>query len=417
MGSMVASFGSYLFQLFMGRMLSVVHYGELQSLLSVFVLISIPSAVVVLVVAKYFASHNYVEDFAKMRGFLKKLTNYFFILGLLIFVFVLIFSGVISDYLQIAENYKIILMSTIMIFCFLSAMNKGVIQGFQQFNNLSLIGIVETFVKLVLGVFLVWYGWHIYGAIVATVISALVGYLYSLYPVKKTFALKDGDDKFEKIEPQELKNLINYILPVFFSLFASTCFFSLDVILTKHFFTPEEAGGYGGVAVLGKMIYFATAPLASVLFSISAKEHSEGKNYHKSFLLSFAIISLIGLGSVFVFFSFPNLIINSLLGKNYLHIAVYVGWYAISITILSLINLVVNFLLSIKMTNCVYLLLVGVALQYFGIVIWHESIKQVITVNGIVMGLILVSLLLYYYFFDGKKVKKIEVVEVGDILL
>ncbi len=55
-GSLFAGFGSYLYQLFMGRMLSVEDFGTLAALLSFFALVSVPAGAIVTVTTQVVAS-------------------------------------------------------------------------------------------------------------------------------------------------------------------------------------------------------------------------------------------------------------------------------------------------------------------------------------------------------------------------
>lgn len=411
-GSMVASAFSYLFHMRMGRMLSVSEYGELQSLISIYMIIFLPSTALTLIVAK-FSSHNHrLEEFYKVKSFFKKLTKNFVCASFLISLILIVFCKQISYFLQLSSPYEVVIFSMVFIFLFLMAINKGVLQGFNLFKDLSLVVILETSSKFIFGVVLVWIGWKTYGAITAIVVGFAVSCLYSFLPLRKVFIKNktaNGDVK-KALDTQggvkrlnlddELKDLTKYAMPVVFSLLGVASLLSFDVILAKHYFTPQLAGAYGGLSIIGRIIYFAVAPLAGVLFSTSSRQHKDGENYQRSFFLSFALTFSAGACAIFAYFVVPRLIIQTLLGGKYINIASYLGWYAVAITMLSLVNLAVNFLLSIKMTKCVYLVLGGVLLQIIGIIIWHQNIWQLIVISNSVMILILISLFLYFFSYE-----------------
>lgn len=389
-GSLVGSVGSYFYQLFMGRMLSLSDYGELQSLLSVLLIVSVPTTALTLVITQYSARYQNSSDINKVQALLNVLNKKFFYLGIIIFLFLIILSRSLANYLQIKESLKIIIINSVFVVIFLSTINKGVLQGWQQFRTLSLLNFIESFGKLLIGLCLVYFGWQVYGAISGVVIATFIGYYYSIYYLKKFF----GKNKTtEIIDAAELKKLVKYSLPVFLSLFSVVLLVSLDVIMAKHYLSPELAGSYGGLAILGRIIFFATGPIISVLFSVTAQQHHNGENYRQSFIHSTLIVFAIGLGAVVAYFLFPQLIIQLLLGSKYLNMAPYLGWYALAIALLSLINLLINFLLSIKVTNCVYWPLFGTVLLFVGILIWHQNIIQFIWLLNGVMLLVMLSLL------------------------
>ncbi|MFH1565063.1 MAG: oligosaccharide flippase family protein [bacterium] len=440
-GSLVASAFSYLFHMCMGRMLSVAEYGELQSLISIYMIIFLPSTALTLVVTR-FSSHNYrLEEFYKVKFFFKKITKSFILASCLVSLSLIVFCKQIASFLQLSSPLEVVVFSLVFLFLFLLAVNKGVLQGFHFFKDLSWVVVLETSSKFIFGVLLVWFGWKIYGAIWAIVIGFAVSYLYSFLPLRRIFNKNRRDnssteesscasfvrrssaggrrdcggaeknaDATKVSDAQrgaghlrlddELKDLTKYAMPVVFSLLGVASLLSFDVILAKHYFTPELAGAYGGLAIIGRVIYFAAAPLSGVLFSISSRQHKDGENYQNSFLLSFVLTLAVGACAIFGYFLFPRLIIQTILGGKYIGVAGYLGWYAVAITMLSLVNLLVNFLLSIRMTKCVYFVLFGVLLQIVGIAVWHKNIWQFIFISNAVLFLTLVFLFLYFFSYE-----------------
>jgi len=399
-GSIIASVGSYLYHLFMGRMLSVIEYGELQSLISIFMIVFLPASSLSLVAARYSAQYHNPDELGRVKNILIMFTKGSFYVGVLFFLILALFNQYIASYLRINEPIKVVIIGLVFIVLFALSLNRGVLQGLHKFKELSLVLIVETFSKLIFGVLLVWFGWDVYGALGAFVMSFVVSYIYSFYPLKKI--LNKATD-IASIKSEELKELGIYVLPVFFSLLGVVLLISLDVILAKHYLTPQLAGSYSAISILSRAIFFATVPLVNVLFSITARQYKNGENYKKSFWISFTLIASIGFSASLVYFVLPKFVIWVLLGSKYYSIAGYLGWFAIAITLLSLVNLFTNFLLSIKMTKCVYIVLFGVLLQFIGITVWHETIGQLVFIMNMVMFAILGGLFYYYVAYHKKR--------------
>ena len=64
---------------------------------------------------------------------------------------------------------------------------------------------------------------------------------------------------------------------------------TMDLILVKHFFSDQDAGVYATLSILGKIIYFAASPVASVMFPIVAGKHAKGEKYFEFLLMSLLI--------------------------------------------------------------------------------------------------------------------------------
>ncbi|MFZ2970487.1 MAG: capsular biosynthesis protein, partial [Minisyncoccia bacterium] len=180
---------------------------------------------------------------------------------------------------------------------------------------------------------------------------------------------------------------------------------NIDVILVKHFFEPVAAGHYGVLSLLGKIIFFITGSVATVLFPTIVDRHSRNEDY--SLILKYSVF-LVMLGSstmTALYFLFPKFIINFLFGASYLSVVPYLGSFGIVMALFSLINLLVVYNLSIKKTKFVTILIFGLITEVGLIYFYHDNIWQVVHTMLFSMSLILFFLLLFHYFSKSDKIK------------
>ncbi len=396
-GTMTFNVLNYIYHLVMSRMLSIKEFGELESLFSIIYLLMVPATTLMTVAMRFGSVYKAENNLTKTWIFLKKFYKYLIMISLVIILFVVIFNPLITSFLKLTTNWPVILLGVLVIFSMFAYLGQGILQGWQKFGGVAIAMIVQGVLKVGLAAFFVWLVWGVGGAIGGVMMAAFIFCLIILYSLKFLFKqennLKDGQIEYQKIW--------RYCWPVFITLLAITSLYNFDMMMVKHFFDAETAGNYGALAVLGKIIFFATAPLISVMFPMVAESHHLKGDYRKILKQSFSLVCLIGLTPVILYFLLPKIAITLLVGSKFLIIAPYLGWLGLAIFFVSLINFFANFFLSIQKTSFVYFIIIGVLTLITLITFYHQTLWQVIWVmNGVMFG---ICLLLSGYFFKIKK--------------
>ncbi|MEX2007745.1 MAG: oligosaccharide flippase family protein [Candidatus Levyibacteriota bacterium] len=394
-GSMAASLLNYLFNLTMGRFLSVADYGTFASLMSLFNIFSVFAIAIMMVFAKLSAT-LVGQKKEKIVGSLviagKKWVGLMalFICGLLA-----VFSYQISNFLHINSQSFIVLIVVALFFSFLTSVPQGVLQGLMKFGYLSFVNIFSSLIKLIFGILLVTIGLKTLGAIYAFFLSAIAAYLFSFLPLFKHLKVQILEDKFTLGSLHS--KAYAYAIPVFLSNIGIISLISLDIILVKHYFSPTLAGQYAALSLMGRSIFYVVSPIASVLFPLIAQKKERKEQLTGTLLLSIALIVLPSIVLSFIYFFFPKMILGIFFPNSvYLSLAPYLGPFSIFILFYCMSYLLNSFYLSIGKTKVLYFTIVAAALESVFIMFFHESIGQVIAGMIFVSFLLLFSLLIYY---------------------
>lgn len=97
-----------------------------------------------------------------------------------------------------------------------------------------------------------------------------------------------------------------------------------------------------------------------------------------------------------IYFTFPQVMVKILFGKEYLSTAGNLGLFSIFISLYSLCSLLLNFYLSISKTKPIFLALFFAVFQIILIGVYHQTIRQIVFANIISLSLLLAGLLVYY---------------------
>lgn len=394
-GSNFINFLSYLYHFIMGRMLGPASYGELASLISLIGLIGIIPASFGLVIIKYVSSAKTKQDEANLVGWLKSKV---FLLSLVFFIAILLTSPFIYSFLKISKISYLVLIALFFLFSLPVALNRSILQGLLKFKEMMISVLIEYSAKIILSIFLVYLGFQVGGAILALMISTLLGFYVSNLYLRNSVP-KNSDP------PSNIKSMLAFAVPVTIQTITITSLYSSDVILVKHFFSAHDAGIYAALSTLGKIIFFAAGPITTVMFPLVSQRKSKGEDHTIIFIYSFISTCLFAISILAMYWLIPNLAIKLLYGSAYLEASNLLIWFGFFITLFTLSSLLVNYSLSLGKTRVVLLPLLAAFLQIIGILLFHQSLYTVIFISIIVAALLLLCLLIYSTYVQwGKRI-------------
>lgn len=387
-GNMFANVLNYFYQLFMGRNLGIVGYGELSSVFALFYIITIvPISASPSIVKFISTSKNHKEArliYERINKFIWKIAIFFAIL-----IFVL--SPFLASFLHVDWSY-VVLVAPVVFFSLVTISNQALMQGLLKFWGNVGPNLTASTTKLILGIVFVLIGMRVFGAVLGVLFGASLAYFYSYYLSKKFL---------KKIKPEgqfDFRKFLKYSLPVLVFSFSFTSFFTVDLILVKHFFSQTDAGIYATLSILGKIIYFAASPIASVMFPLVAGKHSRGEKYFRLLVVSLLVTTSVAFGIVSIYALFSKQIINIFSKSGSLISGDYLVWMGIFIALYTVCYFIMNFFLSIDKVKIVLVPFVLAIIQIFLIVVTHRSILEVIQISLTIMLVQFFILLIYLVY-------------------
>jgi len=311
-------------------------------------------------------------------------------------IFLILLSPFISKILKLPSNVPLIIISLSLIFSFLVSINRGILQGIQKFKGFSVNNTIDPIAKLILGIILVWLGLSVNGAIIALVFAVFLAYILSFPFLKELFMQKQ-----KKIKTKGLKI---YTGSTLVSLLFLTLLVNQDILLVKHFFNAEEAGFYAGLATMGKIILFLSAPIIGVMFPVIANLYEKKEKHYHILISSFFLVLILSLIVLLVYFIAPNPSIKIFLGSSYLPIAPYLILFGFAILLYSLSNLLVSYFLSIDKKHFLWPLGASVILEFVLIWFYHQNFLNITKILILVMGLTFASFCFLYLYEKRRRI-------------
>lgn len=402
-----ASFFNFVLNLYVVRKFSATDYGIYASLLSLYTLFGLLAQPLTAVIVRFVADYFSKNDINSVSSLFFKTYKFISIFALVIFLIFLTMAVPVQIFLKIDNPSYVVLVGMVVSLFYIGIINLSFLQGLLKFKLLSISYILGGIVRLVSAVILISLGLKIYGVFFAIFLATFIPFAFQFIPLRFLIGRKSSSKS-------DISNteIFKYALPTSVAIISLMSLTSTDVILVKHFFNSYDAGLYGGLSLIGKIIFYITGPLASVMFPLLIKRHSLGQNFNNLFYLTLLLVSIPSIGIALFYILFPAPSIRLILPRaDYLGVIPYLPIFGIFIAIFSLLNVCVNFFLSLKKTIVSVFVASAAILQIILISLFHKDFFEVITVSIFLSAILLVILIIYFLkeFENINRIKKLVV--------
>ncbi len=385
-GSVLVSLANFGYNIGVARMLGPANFSQAAAAVTLLMLASCINLAGQLVTAKLIAKTPVIGERAAVYRLLMRRA---WLVGFALSAFFVGASRWIASYLRLPAPTLVVLLGLGMLFYIPLGVRRGGMQGTCQFLRLSLNFAAEAFVKLIAAMVLVAGGIGVLGAVGAISLSVLAAFL-----------LPAGDRALRqtpaKYRPGSFLESIQAI--IFFVGQVIIC--NIDILMVKHYFAPDDAGIYAAVALVGRLLYFATWSVTSAMFPISAGSAAECDSRR---VLLVPLLFTVGISTIFVIFlaSFPSFVIRTLFGSGFRFTgagveqllamnAVATGVYAVCVVL-------ITYEMSRRIANTGWLQLLVSLLIIVCISSFHDSLMQVIVVQQVLRGLLLMAVAVPFF--------------------
>ena len=310
-GSFIANIFLYIFNLIMGRILSVSDYGLLTTLISLVALFGIIPSSFTSIFARFAAQYNANND---REGYLSLIFSggkFIFILSGIIFLILMLFLPLIASFLHINNMLLLVLIFMLIAVSIFFALTAGALQGEMKFVSLSVLNILGPFLRIILGVGFLLLGLKIFGVVLGILLSAIITVAISFYLV-----FRNHYKKTYKKQKDFFKEFKKYGTGFFLSSLGITILTSMDIILVRHFFGAIPSGQYAALSLMGKAIFYLTAPIYFVFFPLIAQKKERKEKLFATLFLTGLVIAIFSSALSFVYFLYHAYRERSLRGTH-----------------------------------------------------------------------------------------------------
>ena len=376
-GSAAVGALNYLYYPVMGRLLTPSSFGEVQTLISLFLQVTIFLTVLGLVTINVVA--NYKDD-EKRNAVVLEFEKLALAIGLLLFVGTFVLQGRLQHFLQFDSSTPFILLMLALLITVPLTFRGAFLRGRQQFGQASIINIVSAAGKLLLAAVFVGVGYGTNGAVGGLVGAQIAAAILAVWWAKKS-GLRQPADTRRRWHLPDLKVLapeLRYGAIVLVTSLAITLQYSIDVVVVKHYFDPHTAGLYAAVAGVARIIFFLTASIGLVLMPMARLDAPVADN-RRLLTKSLFLLLAVSLPVVLIFALAPEHVVNLLMGRQYASTASILPMLGLAILIISIINLIAMYYLALRRAMIAVVAVLGAIITDALLLTRHGSLQAVVT--------------------------------------
>ena len=374
-GSVAVGALNYLYYPVLGRLLTPGTFGEVQTLVSLFLQLGVFLAVLSMVVVNIVA--NYTDE-QKRNMFIFEFEKLALVIGGALVIATIVFGQQLKDWLNFESSWSFTVLALAVLFSVPLILRSAYLRGQQRFGMVSLGNILAAGGKLLLSAALAVLGLGTIGAIGGVVLAQILACILVAYWAYR-LGLKPLKDerKFRSPNFRLLAPELRYGGVVLAASLAITLQYSIDIVIIKHYFDAQTAGLYAGVATVARILFFLTASVAQVLLSkikIKADARQNETILYKSLLLMVAT----SLPVLLAMALFPAQIVGLLMGQAYTDMAGLLPQLSLSVFVVAILNLLAAYYLALRRYGIAVLTVVGAAFTYLFIMLNHGSPAAVV---------------------------------------
>lgn len=386
--TLVVSAGNYSINLVLGRWLGPSDFSEASLIITFMLMVSFFALAFQLTAAKYIATFEGDTNLQLKGAFIGWLIKKALFVGFILMLFVEILSFFLQDFFQTSSYFPFIIFGLGLPVYLLMSVNRGVLQGLLNYKKLAFNYQYEMWVRLFVSIALVYAGYGVNGVAIGLIVSFLVTWWFSRV-------------HYSKLSPKiniEYKSITKFLLTILAYECSQILINNSDILLVKHFYQPFEAGLYAALALIGRIVYFGTWTVVTMLFPIVIKLEKEGKSHIKYFFGGLGLVATMAAAIVGFCYFYPEILVSILFGKEYLTIAPLLWQYAVATALFACSNVFVYYHLSLDQHQPVWITIIAGIAQIALISNYHQSFKQVIHVQILLMLVLFVTMVCFHFF-------------------
>jgi O-antigen/teichoic acid export membrane protein len=250
--------------------------------------------------------------------------------------------------------------------------------------------VLDMSVRVVSVAGLVLAGFGAIGGVVALVIGPAIAYAQGLFLIRGLRTEQVGDRaSFGQVSRYAALTTIGAIGTIYL--------FNADVLLSKHYLAAEAAGIYAAASVLGRVVYFLGLTIAQVMFPEVATLHAKNEPHYHVVDLSLGLMVSVAVGLTIVYALVPGLVVLPF-GPAFDSVRPYLWPFALALGLLSIVNILINYFLSVGSARFVAPLIGACLLESALIVTFHSSPGQIVGMVVASMAVLTVALGSLYGF-------------------
>lgn len=377
---------NYLFQIVAGNLMEVESYAQVNTVLAIVSVLSIPTTIITMICARYIALNTSIGNEHKIAAVLRALFQFIIIVVIILMIAMLFLMNGITQIFALDSRWYVIgaLAIAILNLCF--SITAGTLQGMKQFFPYGVQTILTALGKLVFSVGFILIGWSVYGVMAAVMIGIVLAIGYGLRYMGNY--VKEAVLRKEK-SGLDAREFLRYSIGTVVAQGCVVALTSGDILLVKAYFSDTETGLYSSAMVIGKISMYVSTAIIATLFPMVVEKYEKGENtvplFRKAMLYGGGVSVLCAVGMV----TLGNLVISILFGERYMEAIQFLPAVCMYVVPLTFVTIFMNYTLAINRLKMFDIFALAGVIAIIGLsLFFHATVQQMMIICGGVLWVV-----------------------------
>ncbi len=385
---------NYVFSIIMTRMLGETGaFADFNSLNSIFLIATMGAMAFQTVITKNVAELTVLDEHDKIRALVHEFSRLLIWLGAVVMVVSLAVAWPLASVLKLDSPLFVIIVGSAIAVTLYLTVPYGLLQGEQRFIGLGAASIAASVLRILIGVAIVALGAGVFGALGAGTLAGICVSVVVIYYYRDYFV-----GRRPVVEGFHPAKALYALVPVAVAVSLVIFMTQIDVVLVKAVKSAAQADLYSYGALAGKAVLFFPGGITLVMFPRVSALIAEGKPTRRVLAWSLGACTLIVAAVVGFYALFPRFTSTFFAGKHGKEIYGLTGFFGMEFVVLfglvmalfAILSLLVYYHLALDRRAFIVLLVAGAAAEVVGILLFHDTLPDVLLVM-LVVGAVLVA--------------------------
>jgi len=401
-GSLATGALNYLYYPVLGRFMPPSAFGEVQVLVSLFLQLTIFLTVLSMITVNIVANYRDEDTRNKVIYEIEKLT---FIIGVVLLLIVALISPALKTFFQFDSALPFTALALAFVAGIPLTSRTAYLRGKQAFAKTAVANCIAAGGKIFGSLALVVVGFGTLGAIFGIVGAQLFAAAWAAHTARRLGLTKTVGAWKKLPRLRVIRPELKYAGLVLVTSLVITLHYSIDIIAIKHYFDAHTAGVYAGIATVGRILFFLTASITQVMLPAVRLAHPPAQN-RRVLVHSLALLLLVSVPVMLLFFLLPHETVEMLMGKNYNTMASLLPDLSLAMVIIAGLNLFINYYVALRRYDMLVFAIIDAVVVSMWVLVHHQTpaavVESLLASSATMTGLLGVWAILYKL----KKLKK-----------
>lgn len=366
----------YVFQVLMGRLLSIAEYGLFVTLMALFAVIGVPLSTLSMVVARKaseYRAKKQPERIAAMFWWVNKRVLW---TGVAVILCVLPFAPIVRDYFRLDSLIPVWIFLLMAFAVLFGPVNSALLQAQQNFRWLAVYSVAGHGFRIFFCVALVLAGFKLNGALMGMVLALAATWLVTFHPLRESVTLLAGSGRagghlsFKSAIPVLIANLAFVVMT------------QIDIVLVNYYFDSYQAGLYAAASILGKAVMYLPGAIVIAMFPMVAENDSREQGSAHLFFNALALMAGLSMAGALFYFLFADWIMSLLYGQNYQPAAELLKYYGVAMLPMTLVMVAEYFLIAKGRVIFAYVMMLAIPFVLLAANTYHDRLIDMVYILG-----------------------------------